>query len=420
MENIRIGIFGAGRGIDLAGCCLMLGAQVVAVCDNNPDRMEAGIARLIRDSKGLYKEVTKYDDFDKFLEHPMDAVILANNFYQHAPFAIKCFKKNLHVMCECISNGTMKEGVELVEAFEKSQSIYMLAENYPQKKHNREMKRLARSGKLGKIIYAEGEYNHPVSEWDTNFTKSAKYFPNHWRHFIPPTYYITHSLGPVMNITGATPTKVSAFAAFVPPADDVPSAKYCGDAAANITTLNDDGSTFRVVACSRYGASHSSWRVCGTKGQAENPRGMGEKIMLRYSPWETPEGFPTESLYEPAWNDPDEAKIMASGHGGGDYITTRSFLQCVKEGKQPSHPFDIYSATVMSSVAILGFRSILETKIYDIPDFRKEEDKALWRNDDLTPFWGDNGEAPTLPCCSHPDYKPSEKNMELYFKELEK
>jgi len=69
----------------------------------------------------------------------------------------------------------------------------------------------------------------------------------------------------------------------------------------------------------------------------------------------------------------------------------------------------------------LAHRSSMEGgKVYDIPDFRKEEDCRPWENDFLTPFYGDNGEKPTLPCCSHPDYKPTEKNMELYLEELKK
>ena len=75
----------------------------------------------------------------------------------------------------------------------------------------------------------------------------------------------------------------------------------------------------------------------------------------------------------------------------------------------------------MSSVAILGHRSALDGgRSIDLPDFRKEEDRALYENDYLTPFWGDDGSEPTLPCCTHPDYKPTEKQLELYHKELEK
>jgi hypothetical protein len=152
----------------------------------------------------------------------------------------------------------------------------------------------------------------------------------------------------------------------------------------------------------------------------ENLRGMDGKVMLRYNDWEKPEGAAHTQLYMPSWNDKDEALIVRSGHGGADYLTARLFLDCVKEGKQPPHPFDIYSALAMSSVAILAHRSVLEGgKTYDVPDFRREEDRALYENDYLTPFWSEDGSEPTIPCCSHPDYKPSDKKMELYLKSLE-
>jgi predicted dehydrogenase len=414
MEKLRVGIFGVGRGMALAECFMLQNADIVAICDNHRGRRENALKRL-------GKDVTAYEDFDKFIEHPMDAVVLANNFYQHAPYAVKCFERNIHVLSECVANGTMGEGVELVRAFEKSKSIYMLAENYPQMLFNREMKRIADSGTLGKILYAEGEYNHPVSAWDTGFTQKYKFYPNHWRHFLPSTYYITHSLGPVMHVTGATPTKVTAFAMYAPKADDEPNASYNGDNSANVTTFNDDGSVFRVTACSQYGGHHNSYRICGTKGQIENLRGMGEQVMLRYNEWDKPDGEPSERLYQPAWNDKDEELILKSGHGGGDFITVRMFIECILAEKQPPHPFDVYSATAMSSVGILGHRSAMDGgKVYDIPDFRLEEDRKLYENDYLTPFWGDDGSAPTLPCCSHTDYKPTQSQMDLYFKELEK
>lgn len=414
MSKIRVGIFGAGRGMELAKSFMLLDTEIVALCDNHAERRKAAMEKLD-------KSVTEYDNFDEFIEHPMDAVILANNFYQHTSYTIKCFEKNLHVFGECISNGTMGEGVELARAFEKSSSIYMLAENYPQSLYNLEMKRIADSGTLGKIIYAEGEYNHPVDEWDAEFLKRYNFYPEHWRNFLPRTYYITHSLGPVMRATGATPKKVSAFAMFAPPASDAPSATHVGDRAANITTMNDDGSVFRVVGCAEFGAHHNGYRLCGTKGQVENIRGTGGKILLRYNSWDTPEGEESTRIYLPSWNDKDEELIKKSGHGGADFVTVRMFVECIKEGKQPPHPFDLHSAIAMSSVAILAHRSVLDGgKVYDIPDFRNEEDRKLYENDYLTPFYGDDGSAPTLPCCSHPDYKPSEKQMELYLKALGK
>ena len=305
MKKIRVGVFGVGRGMDIAKCFMLADAEIVAICDNHKERREKAL-------KSLDNSVAVYENFDEFINHPMDAVILANNFYQHAPYAIKCFERNLHVFSECTAFGTMGEGVSLVRAFEKSKSIYMLAENYPQMRFNREMKRIADSGKLGKILYAEGEYNHPVSPWDTQFTQTYKFYPKHWRHFLPATYYVTHSLGPLMSATGAMPRKVTAFAMYAPYPDDAPNASYNADQAANITTLNDDGSVFRFTACAHFGAHHNAYRLCGTKGQIENLRGMDERVMLRYNEWDTPEGEAREQLYKPAWNDKDELLIRKS------------------------------------------------------------------------------------------------------------
>jgi predicted dehydrogenase len=309
----------------------------------------------------------------------------------------------------------MAEGIELYDAFKKSKSIFMLAENYPQMKFNREIKRVCDGGTLGKIMYAEGEYNHPASVFDTDFLKRYNYFPEHWRNYLPRTYYVTHSLGPIMWATGATPKTVTAFSIFMPDADDVPSAKQNGDKASIITTLNDDGTVFKFTGCSGFGAHGNSYRVCGTKGQIENLRGMGEQVMLRYNEWDIPEGMKEINLYEPSWNDKDEVLINQSGHGGGDFLTSRMFLECIEKGVQPEHPFDIKSAIAMSSVAILAHRSVLEGgKPYAIPDFDNPEDRALYENDRLSPFVYSDGTQPTLPCCSHTDFKANEEQLRLY------
>ncbi|MBR5453948.1 MAG: Gfo/Idh/MocA family oxidoreductase [Clostridia bacterium] len=414
MKEIRVGIFGAGRGVDLAYNQKSAGAKIVALCDFNELRRNGGVERLTEDKMVDENDFAVYDDFDKFIEHDMDAVVIANYFHEHAPYAIKCLERGIHVFSECISNGTMADGVELIRAFEKSNAVYFMAENYPQMCSTREMKKICGSGSLGKPLYAEGEYNHPVDPADVDFQRDCRYFRHHWRNFNAQTYYITHSLGPIMAATGATPKRVSALPVYAPNFDDFASASYVGDASAIITTLNDDDSVFKFSACSKYGAHGVSYRVCGTKGQIETVRGT-EKVMLRYNGWNIPEGKEEINFYEPAWDDLEEDKIVQSGHGGADYITARMFLECIREGKQPEHPFDVYSAVNMSSVAILGFRSLLERGVpYDIPDFRLEEDCKKWENDRLTPFWGTDGTAPTLPCCSHPDFKPTDTQLKLY------
>ena len=222
-----------------------------------------------------------------------------------------------------------------------------------------------------------------------------------------------------MRATGATPKTVTAFAAFAPVDEDAPTASYVGDRAAIITTQNDDGSIYRVTGCSAFGAHHNSYRICGTNGQIENLRGMGDKVMLRYNEWSVPEGKETVTLYDPQWNDKDQKLIEQSVHGGGDFITARMFVECIKENCEPEHPFNIKSAIAMSSVAILGHRSILEGgKPYNIPDFDCVDDVKLYENDYLSPFYSSEGKEPTIPCCSHTDYKPTNEQIEKYRKLL--
>ncbi len=415
MSEIRVGIFGAGRGADLSYDQHAAGAKVVALCDFHEKRRQNAVNRLIKDKVVDENDFAVYDDFDKFIEHGLDAVILANYFHDHAKYAVKCFERGIHVLSECISNGTMAEGVEMLRAFEKSSSIYMLAENYPQMRFNREIKRVCDGGTLGKILYAEGEYNHPSGPSDVGFIRTYRYFDKHWRHFSGATYYVTHSLAPIIAATGATPKRVAALPIFCPPSDDYPTATYCGDNSAIITTLNDDDSVFKFTACSKFGAHGNSYRVCGTKGQIENVRGT-DKVMLRYNGWEIPEGREEINFYTPSWDDLEEDKIMKSGHGGADYLVARTFLDCIKTGKQPPMPCDIYSAVNMSSVAILGFRSLLAKGVpYDLPDFSLEEERVKWENDRLSPFYGADGSEPTMPCCSRPDYKPSENQLKNYY-----
>ena len=379
-RKIKFGIFGLGRGGSFYNTVLVNNGEIVAVCDRDEEK-------LAEAKKQIGNGVATYTDFDAFINHKgLEAVFLCNYFYQHAPFAIKALERNIHVLSECTSNGTMAEGVALVRAAEKSKAIYMLAENYPFMKFNQEMRRVAKGGTLGKIMYAEGEYNHPIDPYDAKTCKVLAPYAGHWRNHLPRTYYITHSLAPLMHITGATPVRVTAMPVYMPfPADSPTGLGRISDRAAVLLCLNDDDSVFRVTGCAAFGAHSNSYRICGDRGQMENIRGGDGRVMLRYNQWDIPEGHEREVEYQPQWHDPDRALIEKTGHGGGDFFVIRTFFDCIRENKRPD--FDVYFATTMASVAMLGHRSLLERGVpYDIPDFRREEDRKKYENDRLSPF----------------------------------
>lgn len=394
MKKVKIGVFGLGRGYSHLDSILLNNGDVVAICDVSDEKLERARAKL--------GDVSIYKDFDSFLDHPgLEAVLLCNFFHEHTPYAIKALEKNIHVLSECTSNATMADGVALVRAAEKSKAIYMLDENYPHMKFNREMRRIFREGTLGDLLYAEGEYNHPLDPDDTKSINRWRPFDKHWRNYTPRSYYITHSLAPLMYITGARPVRVSAMPVYYPKGgEDALFGPAVKDRAAIITCLNDDNSVYRVTGCAGFGAHGDSVRICCDKGQVENLRGTGGKIMLRYNKWNVPEGREEINFYMPEWNDEQEKLIEKSGHGGGDFIIVREFLNCVREGKRPE--FDEYFATNMASVAILAHRSILAGgQPFDVPDFRREEDRVKYENDRETPFYGSDGSQPTIPCSSH-------------------
>lgn len=405
MENkeIRLGIFGLNRGGAFFPALTYENVKVVAVCEKKQTHIENARNKLGYD-------FAVYDDFDRFIEHDMDAVLLANCFDQHAPYAIRLLEKGISVLSETQSNVTMADGVSLVRAAEKSRATYMLLENYPFMLFNQEMKKIADGKTLGKILYAEGEYNHPGPPKNADGTKWLTPTEKHWRRYLPRTYYLTHALSPLMYITGAFPKKVTALPIFAP---SETAHSYIGDIAACMTTLNDDDSVFRFFGHSSFGYEEHSYRFCGQNGQVENVRGTDGMIMLNYNAWSVPEGKGAKNFYMPVITGEEKSVAEQVGHFYGDFYVIRAFCDTLR-GKR-KNPFDVYFATTLASVAILAHRSVLDGgKPYDIPDFRKEEDRVKYENDTATPFWGENGEAPTVPCCSHPDYRPTKEAVDWF------
>ena len=111
-DKIRVGVVGVGRGQSFAqGASAALGMELVALCDIWEEKLR---------EVGKKYGVATYTEYEKFLEHDMDAVVLANYFHQHAPFAIRALGAGKHVMSETASNTTLAEGVALCRAVEQS------------------------------------------------------------------------------------------------------------------------------------------------------------------------------------------------------------------------------------------------------------------------------------------------------------
>ena len=373
MSTIRVGVVGVRRGKGFAaGAGPHLGLELVALCDTWEERLK---------SVGDELNVATYTDYDRFLEHDMDAVVLANYFHEHAPFAVKALNAGKHVMSETSACFTLAQGVELIDTVEKTGLTYMFAENYPYMVFNQEMRRIFESGTMGQFVYGEGEYVHPMDADSMNRLSPGV---NHWRNWIPATYYCTHALAPIMFITDTRPVKVNGFV-MTRKEDDPVAARSPrrNDAASMIALRMDNGAVVKLLQVGLRG--HGVWvRVHCSRGQMENLRhGNTRELRVRREAYHEEGVEPEDVIYKPDFPVHKELADKA-GHGGGDFFMNYHFAEAIRTGEPPF--LDVYRGVAMSIVGILAYRSALsDSNTLDVPDFRDRTVRDAYADDHWNP-----------------------------------
>ncbi|OGK01791.1 MAG: hypothetical protein A2487_18510 [Candidatus Raymondbacteria bacterium RifOxyC12_full_50_8] len=210
---------------------------------------------------------------------------------------------------------------------------------------------------------------------------------NHWRLWIPATYYCTHALAPLMAITGRMPRSVNSLG-FSNPEFSRKNIRF-SDPGAVTLVKTDSGAVFRLFGIMVPG--HSIWyRVHGTRGSMENVRSRGYwgngKVRIVHEPYNLCPGEKGEIIYKPDFPAWARKKAADAGHGGGDFFTNHFFAEAIRTGKQPY--LNVYRSTAMSAVAIQAWRSALDNgNNYPIPDFSSEKERKKYENDHWSPFY---------------------------------
>ena len=136
-RKLRIGIFGCGRGMFAAqqiAAHFSDDAVVAALCDRRKDQLDR--------AREAFPDALAFDGFDDFLGCGLDAVVLANYFHEHEPYAVRALENGIAVLSETTAAVTHRQSVELVETVERTGTKYALAENYPFSAACLEMKRV--------------------------------------------------------------------------------------------------------------------------------------------------------------------------------------------------------------------------------------------------------------------------------------
>jgi predicted dehydrogenase len=396
-KPIRVGVLGVGRGQSFAaGASEAVGMKLVALCDTWEERLN---------SVGKKYGVATYTDFDKFLQHDLDAVILANYFHQHAPFAIKALQAGKHVMSETAACTTVAEGVALCRAVEKSGRTYMFAENYPFSSANQEMRRLYRAGEIGDVRYAEGEYNHAAEE---NWRLSISPGVNHWRNWLPPTYYCSHALAPLMYITDTMPVMINGLS-MSEASTQSPHTVRVGDMGAVILARMDNGSVFRIWGLMQGSIHRVRYELHGERGLlATGDQNPWSTVRIHHEDWLRKNGQPHDTTYSPDWPEHGDLACKA-GHGGGDFWTNFHFANAIRARKQPY--LDVYRGVAMCVTGVLAWKSALQEGVpFAMPDFKKESARKAHENDHWSP-WPDGTGDGKAPPSIHGHVKPGKKAL---------
>ena len=376
MGKIKVGVFGAYRGGTMINVLASHpDAELVAVCDKYRPLLD-DVSKLA-DDRGI--KIALYENFDDFFNHDMDAVILANYANEHAPFGIRLLKSGRHIMSEVLPCETMSQAVELIEAVEESGKVYSYAENYCYMSGPFEMRRRYERGDIGEVQYAEGEYIHDCSSIWPQITYGER---NHWRNRSYSTFYCTHSLGPIITVTGRRPIQVVGFETNTnTKRGSMDVSLKGGSGGIELVTLDNGAVVKSIHGGLKREPGSINYEIYGTGGMMETNRWDGSEMAVYIEGEKLCQGEVSHYKPEPFITS-DLAKKTA-GHGGSDFYTTHFFIEKIlgnPDGKKYS--IDVYTAVDMGICGILSYRSILNGNTpVKVPNLRNRAEREDYRND---------------------------------------
>jgi predicted dehydrogenase len=334
MDTIRFGVIGLNRGRSFLKICRAVGgATVTALYDVDLPRAEKTAAEI---------DARAFGDYEAFLQWDIDAVVIASPLQFHAAQAIAALNAGKHVLSEVTACLALEDARALVQAQRAAKVIYMLSENYRYFDEVELVKRMHDDRRFGELYFAEGEYIHDCQGLWYNADGSLT-----WRGQGFLGVYGTHSLGPLLYVTGDRVASVSAIA--------VPGGKY--DPRVTFPTMHlmhmvtHGGLTFRVRVdhVSRRPHQMAYYSLQGTRGSYEAWRGFGDTTKVWLEDEHEPSLFHAPAQWH-ALSDqapryiPDRLAAppaaRSGGHGTSEYWLLQDFLQAAR-GEAPS-PIDVY------------------------------------------------------------------------------
>lgn len=352
----RVGISGLGRGLGPADTfAVMPDCAVVAACDPEQTALDRFSQR--------HPQAQLFTDYEAMLGAGLDIVCVATPMPLHRAQTVAALEAGCHVLQEVTLAHTVDDCRAILAAVRAHpRQKFMLAENNCYLAYIMGWQKLWADGHLGAFMYAEAEYVHDIR----HLLRNADGTPA-WRASRPPIVYCTHSLGPLLKVTGER--CVSAVGMHTGSKLEPELGHIDMEVALFQTSSGGVIKVLRAQAVARE-PSHHSYVIYGTAGclESSRPPTAPERTYAYF------ESVPyTRSLMEIPMgaNVPHAPKeAFAGGHGTQEYYMIQDFMHCIRHDT-PS-PIDIDLALAMTLPGLCAHESATQGgKPVAVPDWHE-------------------------------------------------
>ncbi|MFC1806718.1 Gfo/Idh/MocA family protein [Planctomycetota bacterium] len=370
MDKVRVGILGLRRGgTHLRNFLRLDEVEVIGAADRFEQWHERA-EEMVEAADAERPEIVQ--EYDDLLAMEPDAIVVATNGKLQVEHACQALEAGCHVLSEVPGAYTADEWVRLRDTVQRTGRTYMLGENSCFLDFLRYWRKWLLDGEFGPVSLAEGEYVHylPQSLYTPDGTRLSPSEARDqgrtdarpiWRADQPPIEYLTHDLGPLLEVL-----------------DDRCVSVCCrsGPWRCKEAPLRSDGqfalfetakgALIRIlVTLNTKRPGDHRYRIFGVDGGVE---WFSDEGYCRASRRDRPEkdGWERVDIGAAAAEDDPTA-----GHGGTDLKLARCFARTILD-ERPA-PIDVYRAIEYSLPGIIAARSAdLGGMPLAIPDLRPE------------------------------------------------
>lgn len=369
-KKINIAVVGLGFGAEFLPIYKKHpNANIMAICQRNEKRLNE-----IGDAFSIARRYSSYDELLR--DKDIEAVHINTPIPDHASQSIKALKAGKHVACTVPMATTVAECEEIVRLVKETGLTYMMMETVVYAREFLFMKELYDKGELGKIQFIKASHQQDMDGW-----------PNYWPG-LPPMYYATHCVGPVLGLIRGEAEYVSCFGSGTIRKElhhhyNSPFAVET----AHIRFRNSDLSAHIYRSLFDVARQYrESFEVYGSKKSVEWPLIEGEPLVVHTAKRPEPEipehvkspdyahllpepiqRFTTKGVYD-ADDHQHLSFTQGAGHGGSHPHLVHEFLSSLVSNRSP-YPDAIQSANI-TCVGILAHESALQGgKILNLPEF---------------------------------------------------